>query len=423
MTSKLIFRCLINLISIVPLLTNGQNSISDKSVAKMGASQVNITPDKPTFMSGYGSRTTPFIGVHDSIFASALYFTYEKTKALFISADVVGFSSNFIDTTKKMISSKTGIPLEYIMIAAVHNHGGPVTGNFRNETPQTGYDYPAQLKEKLTSLAVEALKNPVPFHMGIGKGFCNQNINRRVEFADSTIWLGKNPDGPCDHELDVVKFEDMNNNAIAVLVNWPCHGTASGGQNYLITGDWPGAAARYIKHQAGKDVVVAVTAGASADINPLFGPTNIFYEIDVVGFHVGVEAWKTLTQTETFPVKSLQATNTTMTFPGKKPWKGHLPQTSYESGRDREIRLTVLKIGDLVLSGISGELMTEMGMEVKKQSPYSGTLIVTHCNGSSGYICTDKAFSEGGYEPQSTGFMPGVEKPLVNKFIELIHSF
>lgn len=423
MTSKLIFRCLIILISFFPRLTIGQDSISDKSMVKMGASQINITPDQPTLMAGYDSRKTPFTGVHDSIFASALYFSTEKSKAIFISADVVGFSSNFVDTTKKMISSKTGIPLEYIMIAAVHNHGGPVTGNYRNETSQTGYDYPAALKEKLTTLAVEASKNPVPFHMGIGKGSCNMNINRRAEFADSTIWLGKNPDGPCDHELDVVKFEDMNNKTIAVLVNWPCHGTASSGQNYLITGDWPGAAARYIKQQTGKGVVVAVTAGASADINPLFGPSNIFYEIDAVGFHVGVEAWKTLVQTRTFPVKTLQATNATMTFSGKKSGKNQRPQTSYENGPDREIKLTVLKIGDLVLSGISGELMTEIGMEVKKQSPYSATLIVTHCNGSSGYICTDKAFSEGGYEPKSSGFMPGVEKPLINKFIELIHSF
>lgn len=389
----------------------------------MGASQINITPDKPTLMAGYSERKTPFTGVHDSVYASALFFTSEKTKALFISADVEGFSSKFIDVTKQMISSKTGIPLEDILIAAVHNHGGPATGTYRNETPQTGYDYPAILKEKLTTLAVNATKNPVPFQMGIGKGFCNLNINRRAEYADSTIWLGRNPDGPCDHELDVVKFEDLDNKTIGVLVNWPCHGTASGGENYLITGDWPGGAARYIKHQIGKDVVVAVTAGASADINPLYGPTKEFYEIDAVGFHVGMEAWKTLNQTGTYPVKTLQATNTTISFPGKKSGKGHLPQTTYESAPDREIRLSILKVGDLVLAGISGELFTEIGMEVKKQSPYSNTLIVTHCNGSSGYICTDKSFLEGGYETNSTGFMPGVEKPLINKFLELIHSF
>jgi neutral ceramidase len=249
------------------------------------------------------------------------------------------------------------------------------------------------------------------------------NINRRAEFADGGIWLGRNPDGPCDHELAVIKFEDLSANTLAVLVNWPCHGTASGQENYLITGDWPGAAARYIKKQADKEIVVGVTAGASADINPIYGPGKDFNEIESIGYLVGKEAWKTLAQTTTFPVRSLQATNTKMTFPGKKTCKDHFPQASYESAPDKEIRLSLLKIGDLVLCGISGEVMTEIGLEVKKQSPYIGTIIVTHCNGSDGYICTDKAFTEGGYEIKVTRLMPGAEKPLVSKLLELIHSF
>ena len=45
------------------------------------------------------------------------------------------------------------------------------------------------------------------------------NINRRAVFADGGVWLGRNPDGACDHELDVIKFVDANNNLIAFLVN------------------------------------------------------------------------------------------------------------------------------------------------------------------------------------------------------------
>ena len=67
--------------------------------------------------------------------------------------------------------------------------------------------------------------------------------------------------------------------------------------------------------------------------------------------------------------------------------------------------------------------MTEMGMEIKKRSPYPSTIIITHCNGSSGYICTDKAFTEGGYEVKVSHLMPGIEKPLDQKCLEMIHSF
>jgi len=423
MKNSLAFSFFFILICSVSFLTFAQNTGNDKKLFKMGASQIDITPETPILMSGYAARTTPFTGVHDELYASALYFSGEKTKILLITADVIGFSNIFIDDTKKMISSKTGIPPENIMISAVHNHGGPVTRTYENDTVKAIGDYIKVLQEKLTGLAADASKNPVPFRMGIGNTLCNMNINRRAVFADGSVGLGRNPDGPCDHELVIVKFEDMTGKTLAVLLNWPCHGTTSGQDNYKITGDWPGAAARYIKDKAGKDVAVAVTASASADINPIYGPGNNFSEIEAVGYHVGVKSWETLIKTSTFPVKTLQATNAIMTLPGKKGGKDYFPPTSYESGPDTEIRLTVLKIGSLVLSGISGELMNEIGMQIKKQSPYTGTLIVTHCNGSSGYICTDKSFSEGGYEVKVTKLMPGAEKPITNKFLDLIHSF
>ena len=112
-----------------------------------------------------------------------------------------------------------------------------------------------------------------------------------------------------------------------------------------------------------------------------------------------------------------------MSFPGKKSGNSDFPQTSYEPAPDNEVRLTVFKIGDLVLSGVSGELVNEIGMNVKNRSPYANTIIVTHCNGSSGYIVTDKMFPEGGYEVRVTRMMPGVEKPLADKFVDMIHQF
>jgi hypothetical protein len=279
----------------------------------------------------------------------------------------------------------------------------------------------AELKDKLVGIAVSASKKAVPFKLGVGKGTCNMNMNRRQRFEDM-VWLGKNPDGPCDHDVTVVKMEDMKNNLMAVLINWPCHATASGEDNYKITADWPGAAARYIKKQAGNNVVIGVTAGASGDIDPIYGPGAEFRYIEGTGFLVGHEAWDVLGSLKTMPVYDLQSANASIIYPGKQRDKDNFPQTSHEKGPDVEIRLTGIRVGNLVLAGVSGELMNEMGMEVKKLSPYAGTMVVTHCNGSSGYICTDKAFTEGGYEPRVSRLMPGIEKPLVGKFMELIDA-
>lgn len=395
---------------------------AEKSTATLGVARVDITPDKPVLMSGYGARKTPSTGVHDGLFASALWFFCGETSALLITTDLIGFRSELVDDIKARIAFRTGIPPGNILLTAVHNHGGPSVRTYEDNVPDANKDYVGVLKDKLAALAEEASRKAVPFRMGTAKGVCRLNINRRAVFADGAVGLGRNPDGVCDHEVAVARFEDQGGRLLAILVNWPCHGTASGPQNYQITGDWPGAAARTIRQQAGKDIVVAITAGASADINALYGPGDNFNEIEAVGWHLGNEAWKAVAAAETYPVHSMATGGAALTLPGKKALPDRFPRTSYEPGPDVEVRLTALKIGSLVLAGISGEVMNEIGLAVKAGSPYADTMIVTHCNGSSGYICTDKAYPEGGYEIQVTRLMPGVEKPLVRRLLELVRS-
>src|SRR5687767_9526035 len=207
---------LITIIGFIPLFSAAQPA--DDRIVKLGASQINITPGQPVMMSGYDARKTPSTGIHDSLFASALFFSDAQDKALIITADLIGFQNVFVDSLKKMISEKTGVPPDRIMIAALHNHGGPSIRTYEDKLPPANDEYIKSLKEKLVILAMNAMKNPVPFSIGTGKGICKLNINRRAVFADGGVWLGRNPDGPCDHEVDVTKFTDQQNNLIAVLV-------------------------------------------------------------------------------------------------------------------------------------------------------------------------------------------------------------
>jgi len=413
--------CIFTLFGIF-IISYGQDGTGELTPVRMGAAKVNITPGVPVPMTGYASRVQPFTGVHDSLFATALYFKSPENSLLLITADLIGYSWQFIDETKKMISARIGIVPENILITAVHNHGAPVTKAYEKDVPETVENYVKKLQNKFITLSVQASERVVPIRMGTGKGYCEMNINRRAEFADGGIWLGRASDKPCDHEVSIVRFDDLNNRTLAVLINWPCHATTSGPENTLITGDWPGAATRFFNRQTGDEVVVAITAGASGDINPIYGPGNDFNEIEAVGYHVGKTAWESYQQISTFPVESLEAINSNLVLPGKKPGKDHFPQEVYESGPDVEINLTTFRIGHLVLAGISGELMNEIGIEIKKQSPFSNTVIMTHCNGSSGYICTDKAFTEGGYEIKVTRLMPGAEVALSSELLQMINK-
>src|SRR5688572_20843843 len=109
MKKTVIFRIIIVVFGLIPYLLKGQNSTASEDLTRLGVSQVNITPEQPVMMSGYDARNTPSAGIHDSLFASALFFSGKQKKALIITADLIGFSFAFIDSVKKKIYQKTGL--------------------------------------------------------------------------------------------------------------------------------------------------------------------------------------------------------------------------------------------------------------------------------------------------------------------------
>jgi hypothetical protein len=57
-----------------------------------------------------------------------------------------------------------------------------------------------------------------------------------------------------------------------------------------------------------------------------------------------------------------------------------------------------LRIGDMALISLPGEVFVEIGHEVKRRSPFPLTMPVTCANGGLGYIGTPEAYGQGGYE-------------------------
>lgn len=407
-------------ICFVPL-TKEHNSASSTLYA--GVVKVNITPTVPIIMSGYGGRDEPFKGVHDSLYVTATVFSNGSQKSVIITADLIGFSHAFCNETIQKIESTTGIKKDFILLSANHNHGGPVNKTYGDDVDPDVEKYVAELQQNIINAVVQANEKLQPVMIGMGIGTCNMNINRRARLADGSIWLGRNPDGPCDHDVSVVRIDDLNRNPIALFVNWPCHGTVSGPDNYQITGDWPGAAARYVEKAFGGNVIVPVTAGASGDINPIYGPNSNFRDIEAIGMLVGEEVERVANTIETFPNGNIEATQMTVMANGKKPLENRQPNQKLESNDNVQINLAALKVGNILFAGVSGELMTEIGMRIKAESPLKNTVIITHCNGSSGYLCTNLAYPEGGYEIMVSRTMPGTEYLISENLKKMIHSF
>lgn len=417
---------LLVLLACLILLSEGVLLAEDQNGnLRVGTARVNITPATPIPMSGYGARDGPFRGIHDSLYTRVIVFDDGARKAAVISADVIGFSHEFWRRITRKIQVETSIDSHYVLLTATHNHGGPVTRVYSETNSPDVLAYTEELEQNLLDAVKYALADLQPARIGTGSGICKMNMNRRARTADGGITLGKNPYGPTDHTVGVIKIENAQKTPFAFLINWPCHGTVMGGRNYQITGDWPGAAARYVESSLGTNPVAAITAGASGDIDPIYRVLPEFGsrgEAEVTGIILGEEVVRIARQIETYPYGTLRSLQRVITLPGKQRGDSYQPQETYEPGPDVSVRLTTLKIGPVVLVGISGEVMTDIGLQIKEQSPYKSTVVITHCNGSSGYLVTDETYEQGGYEAMATRVMAGAERSIISHVLDMIYS-
>ena len=112
-----------------------------------------------------------------------------------------------------------------------------------------------------------------------------------------------------------------------------------------------------------------------------------------------------------------------VTCPGRRVEAGPTPRAEYRftDADPVNIRLGLLMINDVVLAGVSGEVFTLIAQRLKRESPFNYTVMVTHTNGSSGYIPNDAAFEPVSYEVTASRLKPGcAEGAIVNTFLDLI---
>jgi hypothetical protein len=89
------------------------------------------------------------------------------------------------------------------------------------------------------------------------------------------------------------------------------------------------------------------------------------------------------------------------------------------------IRLSLLKLGDVALAGVNGEVFTAIAQRLKRQSPVKHTMMVTLTNGMapSGYIPDDVAFGYNTFEVVSSNLKPGcAETAITDGLLDLIET-
>jgi hypothetical protein len=393
---------------------------------KAGASRIDITPseDESLPMSGYAARKEGHKGIHDNLYVRAIALEAGTTRAAIVTADLIAFSHDFWSRVTRQMESVTGIPQPAIMLVATHTHAAPSLGTYEPVEPGSK---PAEYIRRVEQAMVNALQEAVaalrPARVGAGEGRANVNVNRRALRADGTWMLGINPDGPSDKTLAVTKFETIEGEPIAILMNYAVHGTGMSQENYVISADVPGAASRYLEQHFGDKVVAPWTSGAAGDQCPIYDRQPRSFEgILAIGRILGEETLRVAASIKTSANAEIKAAQTAVTCPGQKltPGPRRRPHYVFEDANPVDVRLSLLRIGHIAFAGVSGEVLTMIGQRFKKQSPAPHTAMITHCNGSSGYLPDDDAYNQVSYEIQVSKVKPGcAEKAIIEGLLTL----
>ncbi len=424
---------------------------AENAALQAGAASVDITPsaDAALPMSGYADRKEGFKGIHDHIYTRAIVFGDGSRFAAVVAWELIGVPNAVWEELSQRIARETGIPAEYLILCAVHDHSAPAPfGMYGNNSPKSAA-YTKQVEDATVEAIRKAKGNLQPAKIGIGTGRAYVNINRREYSADSGWWLGYNAEGPSDKSVTVIRFDALSGKPIGLLINYAVHAVVMGGENYQISGDVAGATSRYVENyyrgkpvdaprsdagaaiqlrpeETTENVVALWTSGAAADQNAIsLARGSDFTMVDALGKILGEEAVRVAGAIRTTDQAELRGKQQVVTCPGRKVEPGPLPRKKYkwEDSDPVGIRLSLLMINDIALAGVSGEVMTMIHEHLKKRATSSRTVMVTHANGSSGYIPDDAAFEQISYEITTSQLKPGcAENAIVNGFLKLMEQ-
>ena len=392
----------------------------------LGIGREIITPPVGSKLYGY-SPDVVSTSVNDDLQATAFYFSQGVLKALLISVTVCEMQTKLCDDIRKILSEKTGVPVNNIMLCATHTHSGPnVAGSVGWGDIDKNY-CDTIFVPKLVSASVSAMSNPVAVKMAKASGESLVGVNRRQLFFDNKIDFGQNLWGCINKKMTLLSFADYDENVVATMIHYGCHGTCAG-QNTEITRDWSGIMTDAVEKESGAPC--AFFNGTMGDIGPRIsngkttGDITYVRELGEVAKRDALGIYSELCDYENV---NLAVSSDTLSIPLKERLGMAECLCMYEKYKDEtenlggmikaylenvmsleksgekqlssfEICQTTVALGDVVLTGIPFEMFSETGLRIDEAAGDKSVLCISNTNGFEGYFVTEDAICRGGYE-------------------------
>lgn len=378
---------------------------------KASVVKIDITPNDAQYLLGYQERKSQ--GVLDRIYHKIVALDDGTTQFFIISSDVCLYSPSEYDKVAASLQKRYGINPLNVWWTVTHTHSAPEFGEmglygvYLGNRIQHTIDaaYTAMIEQKLIEGIGDARSKLTEAKLSVGWGFSQANINRRAIDVNGEASLGMNPDGPVDRRIGLLRIDKPDGKPIALMANYPIHGTVMSGANLKISGDAPGTVAEYVEEKIGAPMLFI--NGAAGNLAPIYS----VYPNAAAG-HLGefrvllgdkiVEANSNIK----YPVSNvkLQPDEIIVETP-KKPalaWPADLKHYSKNTkSGDTLVQLPVrfLKLNeDIAIWSAPLELFCEVSNEVRSRSPFMYTFYFGYTNGWFGYMPTAAEWKHGGYE-------------------------
>ena len=451
------YRVLRSIMSVwIVLLTLHIFCSAGQAALKGSFAKVNITP--PLGITLIGSKGKPSDDIIDELYAKAIVLNDGNNTVAIVSADLLYTPLEEItNPVREIIKEKTGIPERNILICATHTHSGPEVFTRSKlgpdkEVPASEIDqnYLQVLIRKMADTVVIAHKNMQEVKIGAAKGHIPEIVyNRRPKTADGSVKMAftlepeviatkkieTGPEGcvkvtfdymheeaqlefgPIDPDVCVLRVEDVNGGIVGSLVNFGCHPVCIYPYlNTTISADYPAYTTQVVEQMEGG--ICLFTLGLAGNTVPVVRGIK---PREKIGKALGGEAFRRLQMVSATGSATLKALKKEIKFPTKK---APSPDETADDNKTIDYVTTeiqVLRLGDIYILGLPGEILVEVGLEIKKRAGLENLFIVTLSNDTIGYVCHSQAYDEGGYEPGSgTNLAKGAGEIVIKEALKLI---
>jgi neutral ceramidase len=401
-----------------------------------GAARADITPDvkamAPVVQGGYGARMgKQAVGVHDPVYARALAISDGAHKVCIVGMDLTSVPDNLRGDILKGMGKELGLDYGSLLICPTHTHSSQ--GNMSPVPPfiaaifgpynEKLYDF---VRDRTEQAIRDAIANMRPAEIAIASrdvpGF---NHNRRGEQGNTIT----------DDQMTVLYAHTPQKEPIGMAVFYASHGTVLDSDNFLISGDWPGAMERAIE-SAMPGVVAMHINGAEGDMAPStkFGET--FASVEFYGDALAERAVELANSAKSQSEVKIASAWEDLKLPKPEVSPAFMEVTGKEYHISKEmaeslasqvtvpsIPIEALRVDSLVIAGMPGEAITELGLELKQRAKKMGAeyaAVAGLAGRDVSYILSEEQYKRGGYEASMSFYGPKLGEITVNALTGLM---